>query len=170
MPFVRVSDDKTGFVLDPGGLPGPAPITPRIYEYDYTWSPGGGFSATLERTVSFAGLPVIFTEDVEITSTGVAVVSDSIVGSLWVVLIDGTIVPGIFPASFAPQDAIPELAPCGFPGTTIGGVPFRTELSLKPVVDFWTQMAGKDSAKGAVARVITEEVAKVPEVLGPLTD
>jgi len=52
----------------------------------------------------------------------------------------------------------------------IGGVPFRTELSLKPVIDFWTRMAGKDSAKGAVARVITEEVAKVPELLGPLTD
>ena len=52
----------------------------------------------------------------------------------------------------------------------IGGVPFRTELSLKPVIDFWTRMAGKDSAKGAVARVITEEVAKAPELLTPLTD
>jgi putative methionine-R-sulfoxide reductase with GAF domain len=50
------------------------------------------------------------------------------------------------------------------------GLPFRTELSLKPVIDFWTRMAGKDSAKGAVARVITEEVAKAPELLGPLTD
>src|SRR5947207_9784895 len=52
----------------------------------------------------------------------------------------------------------------------IGGVPFRTELSLKPVIDFWTRMAGKDSAKGAVARVITDEVAKAPELLAPLTD
>ena len=50
------------------------------------------------------------------------------------------------------------------------GLPFRTELSLKPVIDFWTRLAGKDSAKGAVARVITEEVAKAPELLGPLTD
>ena len=50
------------------------------------------------------------------------------------------------------------------------GLPFRTELSLKPVIDFWTRMAGKDSAKGALARIITEEVAKAPELLGPLTD
>jgi GAF domain-containing protein len=50
------------------------------------------------------------------------------------------------------------------------GLPFRTELSLKPVIDFWTRMAGKDSAKGAIARVITEEVAKAPELLVPLTD
>ena len=52
----------------------------------------------------------------------------------------------------------------------IGGVPFRTELSLKPVIDFWTRMAGQDSPKGAVARVITEQVSKAPELLGPLTD
>lgn len=52
----------------------------------------------------------------------------------------------------------------------IAGVPFRTELSLKPVVDFWTRMAGKDSAKGAIARVITEEVAKAPELLAPIAD
>src|SRR5438067_7258793 len=52
----------------------------------------------------------------------------------------------------------------------IGGVPFRTELSLKPVIDFWTRMAGTGSAKGAVARVITDEVAKAPELLGPVTD
>ncbi len=52
----------------------------------------------------------------------------------------------------------------------LGGVPFRTELSLQPVIDFWTRMAGEDSPKGAVARVITEQVAKAPELLGPLTD
>jgi putative methionine-R-sulfoxide reductase with GAF domain len=52
----------------------------------------------------------------------------------------------------------------------LGGVPFRTELSLKPVIDFWTRMAGQDSPKGAVARVIADQVAKVPELLAPLTD
>src|SRR5262249_37696326 len=50
------------------------------------------------------------------------------------------------------------------------GLPFRTELSLKPVCDSGTRMAGKESAKGALARIITEEVAKAPELLGPLTD
>jgi putative methionine-R-sulfoxide reductase with GAF domain len=52
----------------------------------------------------------------------------------------------------------------------LGGVPFRTELSLKPVIDFWTRMAGEDSPKGAVARVIAEQVRRVPELSGPLTD
>jgi putative methionine-R-sulfoxide reductase with GAF domain len=52
----------------------------------------------------------------------------------------------------------------------IAGVPFRTEVSLQPVIDFWTRMAGRDSAKGAVARVIAAELAKVPELTGPLTD
>src|SRR5688572_1006045 len=50
------------------------------------------------------------------------------------------------------------------------GDPFRTELSLKPLIDFWTRMAGEDSPKGAVARVIAEQVQKTPELLGPLTD
>src|SRR5262249_29444267 len=49
------------------------------------------------------------------------------------------------------------------------GLPFRTELSLKPVIDFWTRMAGKESAKGVLARLITEEGAKAPEHLRPLT-
>src|SRR5689334_2821603 len=53
----------------------------------------------------------------------------------------------------------------------LSGVPFRTVLSLKPVIDFWTRMAARqDSAKGAVARVIAEQVARTPELLEPLTD
>jgi putative methionine-R-sulfoxide reductase with GAF domain len=52
----------------------------------------------------------------------------------------------------------------------LAGVPFRTELSLKPVIDFWTRMAGEDTPKGAVARVIAEQVSRVPELSGPLTD
>src|SRR5258708_12915796 len=53
----------------------------------------------------------------------------------------------------------------------LNGVPFRTVLSLRPLIDFWTRLAERqDSAKGAVARVIAAEVAKVPELLEPLTD
>jgi len=52
----------------------------------------------------------------------------------------------------------------------LGGIPFRTELSLKPVIDFWTRMAGQDSPKGAVARAIADQIAKVSELLAPLTD
>src|SRR5262245_6356260 len=50
------------------------------------------------------------------------------------------------------------------------GVPFRTELSLQPVIDFWTRTADEDSPKGAVARVIAEQLRRAPELLGPLTD
>src|SRR5262245_7996671 len=50
------------------------------------------------------------------------------------------------------------------------GVPFRTELSLQPVIDFWARTAKEDSPKGAVARVIAEQVRQAPELLGPLTD
>src|SRR5256884_17603 len=53
----------------------------------------------------------------------------------------------------------------------LSGVPFRIVLSLRPLIDFWTRLAERqDSAKGAVARVIAAEVAKVPELLEPLTD
>src|SRR5437867_13174685 len=51
----------------------------------------------------------------------------------------------------------------------LGGIPFRTELSLKPVIDFWTRMAGQDSPKGAVARASAAQIAKVSELLGPLS-
>jgi GAF domain-containing protein len=50
------------------------------------------------------------------------------------------------------------------------GVPFRTELSLQPVIDFWARTADEDSPKGAVARVIAEQVRQAPDLLGPLTD
>ena len=75
--------------------------------------------------------------------------------------------------------AIQDLSAFGRTGSTdlqaaladdIGGVPFRTELSLKPVIDFWTKMAGEDSPRGAVARVIAEHVSRAPALQGPLTD
>src|SRR2546428_8609257 len=52
----------------------------------------------------------------------------------------------------------------------LGGIPFRTELSLKPVTGLCTGMGGRGSPTGAVARAIADQVAKVSELLAPLTD
>jgi len=51
------------------------------------------------------------------------------------------------------------------------GFPFRSELSLAPLVAFWEQAFGDhDSVKGAFARMVRAEVEKVPELLRPITD
>jgi hypothetical protein len=47
--------------------------------------------------------------------------------------------------------------------------PFRSQISLKPLIDFWTRAAGADTAKGAIARMVADEVQKAPELLDPLT-
>ena len=40
--------------------------------------------------------------------------------------------------------------------------PFRSQLSLDPLIRFWTQVADSASARGPVARVVAEAVAEVP--------
>jgi GAF domain-containing protein len=48
--------------------------------------------------------------------------------------------------------------------------PFRCELSLAPLIAFWAQAAGEPSAKGALARIIGEEVQRTPELMGTIED
>jgi GAF domain-containing protein len=50
-----------------------------------------------------------------------------------------------------------------------GDFPFRSEISLRPLIDFWTRAADAGSAKGALARIVAEEVKKAPELLAPIT-
>src|SRR5881396_2306801 len=51
------------------------------------------------------------------------------------------------------------------------GFPFRSELSLEPLIAFWTQMSAEQgSAKGALARIVGQEVAKAPELRGTIDD
>src|SRR5919198_2942780 len=51
------------------------------------------------------------------------------------------------------------------------GFPFRSEPSLAPLVRFWTDpLAGGNSIKAAVARVVADEIAKAPELLQPFAD
>ena len=50
-------------------------------------------------------------------------------------------------------------------------IPFRTELSLAPLLAFWARAFGDDtSLEGTFARTIREETEKAPELLSPITD
>jgi len=101
-----------------------AAAIPRVYDYDFSYNPiTRHFAATLTRSVSFEGSPLVFAEDVEVKSTGAYVVSESISGALWVIRTDGTIDFGLLPVTGVP---IPILAPCEFLPTTVGGIPFAT--------------------------------------------
>jgi hypothetical protein len=105
---------------------------PRVYDYRVFYNPHTlQLHATLERVVRFDGLPVVFAEDVEVTPSGHYVVSESIVGALWVIQPDGSIAPGLFPSDGQP---IATLAPCAFTPTTVGGLPFTTAGNFAPGV------------------------------------
>jgi hypothetical protein len=123
-------------ILDPGGLPQPQPFVPSnpsIYEYKYSFDWFHGFSAQLVRNVSFASVLVGFPEDFVRLDDGRYLLSDSVLGSVWVVEPDGTIVPGIVPKSFDPQDFIPALAFCPtMPEITVNGYPFLFTGSTLP--------------------------------------
>jgi GAF domain-containing protein len=54
---------------------------------------------------------------------------------------------------------------------TPSSFPFKSELSLAPLLAFWTKKFGDDtSAKGAFVRTVREQVEQVPELMGPITD
>ena len=138
LPFIihSVGNNRVA-VLDAGGLPSPEPFVPAnptIYEYEYTIS-GSGFSANLVRTVSFATALIGFAEDFVKLSDGRYVLSDAILGSIWIAEPDGTVRPGIVPETFEPEDRIPELAFCeDMPLIEVGGVPFLFSGATLPGV------------------------------------
>jgi hypothetical protein len=139
VPFIIHSLGKGRIaVLDAGGLPQPAPFlptSPTIYEYTYSFSPHHEFSASLARTVSFASVLIGFTEDFVHLTDGRYLISDSVLGSIWVAEPDGTITPGIVPKSFNPEDLIPTLAFCPtMPKITVNGIPFLFTGSTLPGV------------------------------------
>src|SRR3989442_7336493 len=50
-------------------------------------------------------------------------------------------------------------------------IPFRTELSLAPLIAFWARTFGDDtSLEGPFARTIREATDAAPELLAPITD
>jgi hypothetical protein len=146
LPFaLRVPDEDTLVVLDPGGFPSPTvPAVARIYEYDFDLKRGKRhsrrFEATLSRTVRFDGLPLVFAEDVEVTPSGHYVVAESIIGAVWVVAPDGSISPGLFPGASGP---IAPLAPCTWPTIDVGGIPFAAAGNFAPGVVAVAEQGGQ---------------------------
>lgn len=150
LPFtLRVPHTGRIVILDAGGFPDPnVPAIPRVYEYDYELKRKGkngrieSFDATLARAVVLENLPILFTEDLEVLDDGTIVVSESVLGALWIVHTDDTVAPGIVPVSFDPADAIPGLNPCGMPLIDVGGIPFITEGAFAPGVGTMTEREG----------------------------
>lgn len=160
LPFaIRVLNSGQVSVLDSGGFPSPVlDATERIYEYNYTYNRiTRAFSATLKRTISFAGIPMVFAEDMERLPDGSYVVSDSVLGTLWNVSKTGVISPAILPASFDPADGIPQMAACPLTPVTIDGVPFSTFGNFAPGVGSMANRNGKlyfgSSCTGGIYRV-----------------
>ncbi len=133
-------------ILDAGGLPAPNPFVPAnplIYEYTYSYSHATGFSANLDRAINFASVIIGFPEDFVRLPDGRYLVSDAVLGSVWIAEQDGSIVPGIVPKSFAPQDLIPELALClTMPQITVNGYPFLFTGSTLPGISPMAVRAG----------------------------
>ncbi|GEM_PF-1104200 len=160
LPFTaRMVGTNKVSILDTGGFPAPGtPAIPSIHEYEYTWNPlRRVFRANLVRSIDFDGIPFGFSEDAANTPDGGYVITDSILGAIWVTHPDGSITPGIVPNSFAPDDAIPQLGPCTLPATIVDGIPFRTFGDFGPGVGSVTVHEGHvyfgSTCRGGVQRV-----------------
>ncbi len=140
VPFIMHSlgEGRVG-VLDAGGLPQPKPLVPAhplISEYTYTFDPVAGFAATLARFVDSTGTLVGFPEDFVKLPDGRILLTDAVLGSIWVIQPDGTYTPGIVPKTFDPVDAIPQMTICPtMPEVTVNGVPFLFSGSTIPGIE-----------------------------------
>jgi hypothetical protein len=151
LPFtLRVPQTGHLVVLDNSGFP---PMgAPRVFDYTYSvgshgnHNDGGGnhndgddehddsdFSATLTRTVDFSGLPLLFAEDLEVASSGDYIVSESIIGGLWLIAANGAITRGLVPTGLLP---LPQLGACAAPAlpVSVGGVPLTLIGGFAPGV------------------------------------
>jgi hypothetical protein len=129
-PFaLRIAGKGRLAVLDNAGFPPQG--APKIHEYRYTTR--RRISATRERTIDFAGLPLLFAEDLELMPKGGYVVSESVVGALWLVGRNGKIRPGLVPTGPAP---LPKLGGCAHPTglLTVGDLPFSSNGGFAPGV------------------------------------
>ncbi len=139
LPFILhiIGDGKLA-ILGAGGLPAPAPFVPAnpfLYEYDFSYSASTGFAATLVRDASFASALIGFSEDFVRLEDGRYLVSDSVLGAIWVLETDGSVVPGIAPLTLDPSNLIPQLAFCPtMPELTVNGYPFLFTGSTLPGV------------------------------------
>jgi hypothetical protein len=132
LPFaLRVPRPGHLVVLDDAGFPPQGP--PTVYDYSYRVH-HGQVQAALTRTVSFDGLPLAFAEDIEVLPNGEYIVSESVIGGLWLIGRDGTVRPGLVPSG---QDPLPKLGPCQFPSPgpfQVGDLPFSPPGGFAPGV------------------------------------
>jgi hypothetical protein len=129
MPFtLRVPSPGHLIVLDNAGFPPQGP--PKVYDYAYR-TDRRGFHSAVTRTTDFAGLPLAFAEDVEVLPDGRDVVSESVIGGLWLIDRDGTIEPGMVPSGAAP---LAKLGGClfGAGAYSVGGVAFQPAGGFAP--------------------------------------
>jgi hypothetical protein len=140
VPFIMhaMGEGRVG-ILGAGGLPqiNPfVPAAPLIYEYSYSVTPAGSFSATLGNIVDFSSVVIGFPEDFVQTPDGRILLTDSVIGSIWVAHTDGTISPGITPQTLDLHNGIPQLAFCPtMPEVLVNGVPFLFTGSTIPGVE-----------------------------------
>jgi hypothetical protein len=76
-----------------------------------------------------------FAEDIVPLSRGRYILSDAVLGALWVVESNGSVRPGVAPKSTEPQDSLFPLAFCPtMPQISVGGLPFLFSGSTLPGV------------------------------------
>jgi hypothetical protein len=161
LPFIlkSVKGDKVA-VLDAGGFPSPKPFipaNPTIYEYSVSYQ-HGVFSAALVNSIPFTDALIGFAEDAIQLDDGRYVLNDAVLGSIWIANPDGTIVPGIVPKTFEPEDVIPQMYYCDtMPQVTVGGLPFLFTASTVPGITSMAALKDKlyftGSCSGAVYSV-----------------
>ncbi len=140
LPFImHAAGEGRVQVLDAGGLPQPKPFVPAhplISEYTYSVSSTGGFSASLSRFVDSTGTVIGFPEDFVQLPDGRILLTDAVLGSIWVIQPNGTYTPGIVPKTSDPADGIPSMALCPtMSQVTVNGYPFLFSGSTIPGIE-----------------------------------
>jgi len=156
LPFImHAAGEGKVQVLGAGGLPQPVPFVPaHPFIYDYTYSvTSGGLTATMARLVDSEGTTIGFPEDFVRLDDGRMLLTDAILGAIWVIERDGTYRPGIVPKSNAAADQIPSMKLCPtMPLVEVNGVPFLFSGSTIPGVTGITVRGSKVYFSSACGR------------------
>ena len=148
-------------VMTAGGVPQPnplVPVTPVIYEFDHHIGPQG-FSASRTRTVTFPEQSVGFPEDILPLPQNRYLLSDAVLGRIWVVDSDGSTRIGIgAPPGSVQNDAPIQLRYCDtMPLIQVGGVPFLFSAATIPGVGGMAERDGtvffSNPCAGAIFKV-----------------
>jgi hypothetical protein len=140
IPFImHATGENSVTVLGAGGLPQPKPFVPAhplIYQYSYDLSPRAGFTASLSRFVDSTGTVVGFPEDFVRLDDGRLLLTDAVLGAIWIIEKDGTYRPGIVPKTADAADGIPSMELCPtMPVVQVNHVPFLFSGSTIPGVE-----------------------------------